>query len=268
MGGGWVAYEWRNSACDSKFHKGAYIIKVSKWGRNFYAGVGYSLISYSQSQTQSPLSTGMYGFIFDAEGLCIAHGASRSFVGRTLAQIVEHTHNSQIDSDELFSRFTKAAQLGGGWVSYPWRNSPSEPLRIKGAFVSQLVRQAPTSSPLQPLGSMLEKLPLMYVGFGYFGGHAEGSPLDAETAPCAVPPSRTAAKAATARLKQQLLQVLADDHANDDNVSAELHAVVQDDSGCIADAAAEAVCWEATDLPDKLSSELHHHTHLYLKSFE
>ena len=38
-----VSYTWRNSPEATLRVKGAYIIKVSMWGRDFCAGVGYSV---------------------------------------------------------------------------------------------------------------------------------------------------------------------------------------------------------------------------------
>ena len=94
-GGGWVSYEWRNAATASLHLKGAYVIKVSRWGRDFYAGVGYSVTAPpNNSPKNSPRSPdadgatdGLYGFVFSRDGVCRAHGASSQFVGRTLGQV-------------------------------------------------------------------------------------------------------------------------------------------------------------------------------------
>ena len=48
-GGGWVSYAWRNAADEVLRTKGAYVISLNKWGRAFYAGVGYSLLPPSGS---------------------------------------------------------------------------------------------------------------------------------------------------------------------------------------------------------------------------
>ena len=48
-GGGWVSYAWRNAADEVLRTKGAYVISLHKWGRQFYAGVGYSLLPPSGS---------------------------------------------------------------------------------------------------------------------------------------------------------------------------------------------------------------------------
>jgi hypothetical protein len=47
MGGGWVNYGWRNSPDEAAYDKVAFIIKVSKYGREFYSGVGYTRALYS-----------------------------------------------------------------------------------------------------------------------------------------------------------------------------------------------------------------------------
>ena len=56
-----------------------------------------------------------------ADGLLLAHGCSPEFVGRTLAEVLERTANTQIDMPTLLARFQQAARLGGGWVICPWR---------------------------------------------------------------------------------------------------------------------------------------------------
>jgi len=123
-----------------------------------------------------------------------------------------------------------------------------------------------------------------------WAGRADGS-ADCATEwagasePLAVPPSEGAAKAATESLKQQLLLALhdepqgpkSDEEASDGaqagtraassceaHVMAQLHTIVQDRSGRIADAAAEAVCWEATPLPAELAAELRRHTCVHI----
>jgi len=118
------------------------VIKVSQWGRAYYAGVGYLLVA-PQRRAGLQSGGGLYGFVFDAQGVCVAHGASARFVGKTLGEIATLAHNSQLDSAELLDRFVGAAQLGGGWVRYAWRNSAEEPLREKGAFITRLKHKEP-----------------------------------------------------------------------------------------------------------------------------
>ena len=78
---------------------------------------------------------GFYGFIFSYEGAtCIAHGADPSFAGLSLSAVLSRTNNREVDGDALHRRFIAAAEAGGGWVTYEWRNSSDAPLRLKGAY--------------------------------------------------------------------------------------------------------------------------------------
>jgi len=70
------------------------------------------------------LSTGFYAFVFDYEGSCVAHGADRQSVGKTLPQMMRSRRMTEGGSAELHQKFKDAAERGGDWVTYPWRNSP------------------------------------------------------------------------------------------------------------------------------------------------
>lgn len=45
-GGDWVSYPWKNNANSPAYQKIAYEIKFTKWGKDYYAGVGYNEILY------------------------------------------------------------------------------------------------------------------------------------------------------------------------------------------------------------------------------
>ena len=100
-------------------------------GRPCYAAVGYALSPGPQAAAE----LGMYGFATDLDGRIMAHGASPSFVGLTLAEVCAQTDNS--DSGPLLQKFRAAVQLGGGWVEYPWRNRPDAPLLSKGCYLTK-----------------------------------------------------------------------------------------------------------------------------------
>lgn len=78
------------------------------------------------------------GFVCTGEGLFIAHGGSPAFIGQTLSSVVAQTNNHLTDAAALLERFTTAARLGGGFVEYPWRNSPDAPLLVKGAHIMRV----------------------------------------------------------------------------------------------------------------------------------
>lgn len=44
-GGGWVSYDWKNNADEDAYQKVAYSAKVTKWGEDYYVGVGFNLLS-------------------------------------------------------------------------------------------------------------------------------------------------------------------------------------------------------------------------------
>jgi len=286
-GGGWVSYEWRNNANVNHVLRGAFIIKISKWGRDFYAGVGYSVLAPQASHETGKhgAQQNLYGFIFDCDGVCVAHGASRSFVGKTLGQILELTENTQLNADDLLARFIDAATSGGGWVRYPWRNAADEPLRMKGAFVSTLERhttvvsncdamtdeQAAVDTLLKDAASFqytdsacksaIKERSFLCMGFGYFGNDGSGGATGSST-PTQVPPSPAAAKAATAELKRQL------GCASEWDDLAPLQAIMHDRSGRLAACAAEAHCWDAIELPSELGEALREHTCLHIGAFD
>ena len=281
-GGDWVSYAWRNDAQSSVRLKGAYITPLkSQWGMSLYAGVGYSLVPPPPDE----LSSGLYGFVCDTKGVLLAHGASAAFVGKSLAQIIAQTGNDQIDSDDLLRRFVAAARLGGGWVTYPWRNDAAAPLRQKGAYISSIERPAPHrhgSAPAHGMAYPVEMdgrsgMEVLLAGVGYFGelsrpATEEGPCLDgdmtAPPTPPPVPPSAAAAKAATAALKSLVLNGSGGGGGGGELSQQALAAAVNDASGALAAAAAEVTCWEATELPESLAGLLREHATGHIRSFD
>ena len=149
-----------------------------------------------------------YGFVFDYSGRCVAHGADERFVGLTLAQVMERSKNLSSDGDgeALHRRFVAAAEAGGGWVSYAWRNSPTAALRLKGAYIIKVgmwgrAFYAGVGYSILP--------PLEAVAAATAAASAvSASDADAAAAAAAVaavPPPRAAVAEATAGLKQKLL---------------------------------------------------------------
>jgi|TARA_B110001469_G_C9305870_1_gene165817 hypothetical protein len=39
-----VSYQWRSSGTAALRVKGAFVVKLTKWGCDYYAGVGYSVL--------------------------------------------------------------------------------------------------------------------------------------------------------------------------------------------------------------------------------
>jgi len=69
-------------------------------------------------------------------GECVAHGANRLFVGKNLPQILAFIGNTAVDGAALHTKFYKAAEKGGGWVDYGWKNTATAPTTQKVAFIA------------------------------------------------------------------------------------------------------------------------------------
>uniref|UniRef100_A0A7S4EY36 PAS domain-containing protein n=2 Tax=Chrysotila carterae TaxID=13221 RepID=A0A7S4EY36_CHRCT len=141
-GGGWCCYPWRLRKQDRLQVKGAYVMKVVICGRPMYACVSYAL----RPPPSAADKLGLYAFLCNADGSFAAHGASPSFAGRTMAEVMEATDNGEHYDQSLFQRMSAAVRLGGGWVDYHWRNTVDGPLRQKGAYVVRLQRQIAQSA--------------------------------------------------------------------------------------------------------------------------
>jgi hypothetical protein len=75
-----------------------------------------------------------YLFVYEVESKnCVAHGANSSYVGMNLAGVLNEL-GIKSNAAQLHEKFTTAAKQGGGWVSYPWRNSTSEKTKISYIF--------------------------------------------------------------------------------------------------------------------------------------
>ena len=68
------------------------------------------------------METGFYPFVFDRQtSLCVAHGDDPSLVDLTLDSIFRKLNMTYVSSDDLHTRFVEAAERGGDWVQYLWR---------------------------------------------------------------------------------------------------------------------------------------------------
>lgn len=136
----------------------------------------------------------------------------------------------------LLAQFRRAATSvpGGSWLRYEWRTAADAPLHVKGAHCSRLLLESPRREALAIL---------CY-------GAPESAPPPPGTMPTPPPvaPSRSAVKAAALALKEQLRQAKS---------AAALHAAVDDAGGALATAAAEALGWEVTELPQDTLAGVH-----------
>ena len=251
-GGGFVEYAWRNDADAPLKSKGAYVVKLrSRQNAPLYAGVGYAVVPPSHARRPSVAAPdGLYGFVVTGEGRVVAHGGSPEFVGLTLSEVLQRAHNTRIDGDQLGELIERAGAAGGGWISYPWRNRESDVLAQKGCFVVRLERER--GRPDSP-ASLTKSHTVLYAGVGFFPGGGAGEPADDGDRPSTpplptpppVPPSPDAARAALHALVRRV-------DAGDD-----LGRAVAD--GSLGAAAAEAICWSRTSLPEDLLATLRNH---------
>ena len=95
------------------------------------------------------MKANFYPFIFERlegnRGNCVAHGADPSLVGMTLGEIFDDMGIGFSLSDQLQQRFEDAADRGGDWVQYMWRDTEPRqdsnetvilPIHNKVAFVT------------------------------------------------------------------------------------------------------------------------------------
>jgi signal transduction histidine kinase len=88
------------------------------------------------------METGFYPFVFDrTTARCVAHGANPDWVGKTLQEIFEEMGIGFSLTDELHKRFVEAAEKGGDWVQYFWRETPESDIANKIAFVTDVTDQ-------------------------------------------------------------------------------------------------------------------------------
>jgi len=92
----------------------------------YVAGSGFYIFVYRFGDPGSP----------GARGECVAHGANSGHVGQNLPEILLKVGNTGVDGDALHLSFLTAAEDGGGWVAYEWKNSPSDPGGFKIAFIA------------------------------------------------------------------------------------------------------------------------------------
>ena len=89
------------------------------------------------------------------------------FLGTSQTLPTTHHCGSQVDGETLHARFVAAAEGGGGWVSYSWRNAAHVKLSLKGAYIIKVIRsdeitkdihdqvRSTAYHPGEPLGPLL-----------------------------------------------------------------------------------------------------------------
>ena len=74
-----------------------------------------------------PPAATFYPYLYNAAGVCIAHGLHFDLAGQTLEEIIEVmavTGSRKFNNHTvLLQSFLAAARSGGAWVPYPWRSA-------------------------------------------------------------------------------------------------------------------------------------------------
>ena len=94
------------------------------------------------SQGEFNMEAGFYPFVFDrTSGRCVAHGRNPNLVGQTLDEIFDDMGIGFSLSSNLHWRFVQAADTGGDWVQYMWREDEYSDIVNKAAFVTGIQSQ-------------------------------------------------------------------------------------------------------------------------------
>ena len=83
------------------------------------------------------LDKGFYPFVFDRKtSVCLAHGGTPTIVGLSLEDILQQMELEFSSGTALHERFVHAADSGGGWVQYVWKQD--NVIGNKVAYVSDV----------------------------------------------------------------------------------------------------------------------------------
>jgi len=75
----------------------------------------------------------LYPFIYDLNGVCIAHGADATLVGKNLINLKDD--NGKLLIQELVA---VAKAPGSGWVDFRWPNPITKQIQDKSSYVEHL----------------------------------------------------------------------------------------------------------------------------------
>lgn len=74
----------------------------------------------------------LYIFMFDNNGMCIAHGYNPKLVGKDLSELKD------ANGVLFIQEFAKKVKAGGGWVDYQWTNPITKKVQDKSSYVKGL----------------------------------------------------------------------------------------------------------------------------------
>lgn len=75
----------------------------------------------------------LYVFVYDVNGVCVAHGANPKMVGKNLRDLRDR------DGKYIVRNFidVAASDAGSGWVEYQWPNPTTNMVEPKAAYVER-----------------------------------------------------------------------------------------------------------------------------------
>lgn len=74
----------------------------------------------------------LYIYVYDKNGVCLAHGANKKMIGKNLLQLKDPS-GKQIVKELL----DMAQNNGNGWVDYKWTNPETKLVQDKSGYVEQ-----------------------------------------------------------------------------------------------------------------------------------
>jgi signal transduction histidine kinase len=74
----------------------------------------------------------LYPFIFDSEGVVVAHGARPALVGKNLGSLKDQ------DGNYLVREMIRAGQSEGGWIDYKWPHPHSNKIEDKTSYIEKM----------------------------------------------------------------------------------------------------------------------------------
>jgi cytochrome c len=75
----------------------------------------------------------LYVFVYDTNGICVAHGTNPKMVGKNLRDMRDR------DGKYIIRAFieTAASEAGSGWVEYQWPNPTTNTVEPKAGYVER-----------------------------------------------------------------------------------------------------------------------------------
>ena len=152
-----VEYTWRNSAATPEYAKGAYIVKLNKYGREFYAGVGYNNVPLPPVWGSSALfqSTGASDNVLGVVGESASALQLTSSAADTQS-LFDAMTNFTVDADTAYTRpggfavlVLQQEKARGGGRGFAWR-IVANGFRPDGCALDQLYKNARESVVLDP----------------------------------------------------------------------------------------------------------------------